>query len=208
MNKIVPLFVLGFWGLSCGGDEPPPPKPAAARSTAKKAKPKKANLKSGETGGGYEKIPDDMRQKFNQRDFEADSSGDERRDPFRSLFFSANLNDGGASLRKTDACSERGVRWEANGYSVRDLNLVGVVKTGRSYAQYVDRSEKDSWVVRRGDCLGQEKAVVEEIGIGYVNLTITPEAAPNSPVPATQEITMKLFTDDLNAQKAVDGAEN
>ena len=138
---------------------------------------------------------------------QADSSGDERRDPFRSLFFNASLEDD-VALRKTDTCSERGVRWEANGYSVRDLNLVGVVKTGRSYAQYVDRSEKDSWVVRRGDCLGQEKAVVEEIGVGYVNLTITPEAAPNSPVPATQEITMKLYTDDLNAQQAVEGSDN
>ena len=101
MRKIVPYVFLGMFGLSCGGDEPPEPKPAAARSSAKKSAPKKKKQTKGTQTAGYEKIPDDLRRKFTQRDFDADSSGDERRDPFRSLFFNASLEDDTACLLYT-----------------------------------------------------------------------------------------------------------
>ena len=79
----------------------------------------------------------------------------------------------------------------------RDLELIGLVKRGRSYAQFTDRSEQDSWIVRKGDCIGQEKAIVEEVGVGFVRLSITPPAPPGAPAPPAQKQDISLHPDEL-----------
>ena len=203
------VFLLTIGAGACGGDEEPIATPSEPRNRAK-AKP--AANKVGQGGAlkfSYGKIEEDMRREFSENEFVPDSSGEERRDPFRSWVLRPTLDDEDtAAVTKTDVCTERGVKWQAPGYSVRDLQLLGLVKTGRSFAQFSDRSDVDSWVVRRGDCLGQEKAVVEEIGVGYVSLSITPEAPPNAPVPATQRLNVSLYDDELSAADVVSGSEN
>ena len=83
-------------------------------------------------------------------------------------------------------------------YSVRDLKLIGLVKHGRSYAQFTDSSEIDSWIVRKGDCLGQEKAIIEEVSLTTLRMTITPPAPPGAPTPAPQTTDLTLHPDEIS----------
>ena len=106
-------------------------------------------------------------------------------------------------IKRVDICTEGKVRWGAEDFGVRELDLIGLVKRGRSFAQFADRGRSDSWIVRKGDCIGQEKAVVEEVGVGYVRLMVTPPAPPGAPAPPPQKIDMQLHPDELDLSSAV-----
>jgi hypothetical protein len=202
-------FSLALAGSACGDDGgssnnsnkpakkpnlrvPPPAAPAAA---------------AGVGGKGllaYTKVDDELRHQLTEIDFVPDVSGEVNRDPFRSWLQRVAV-DSGDGPTTIDICSEGNVRWGAPSYSVRDLSLVGLVKRGRSFAQFVDKSEADSWIVRKGDCLGQEKAIIEEVGVGYVRLSITPPAPPGSPAPPAQKQDIPLHPDELEIPDAILG---
>ena len=86
----------------------------------------------------------------------------------------------------------------ATNYSLRDLNLIGIVLRGtRSYALFRD-SGGYGHIVPRGDCLGKEQARVENIGAGFVRLAVTPEAPPGAPAPAAQTRDILLYPEELS----------
>ncbi len=199
---------LAFGASACGDDgsssstpqqkpnlRPAAPPPAAAGAAA-------GGANTGLTG--YQKVDVELRHQITEIDFVPDVSGEVNRDPFRSW-----LNRSGIELpdgpTTVDVCTDGNVRWGAPSYSIRDLNLIGLVKRGRSYAQFTDKSEADSWIVRKGDCIGQEKAIVEEVGVGYVRLSITPPAPPGSPAPPAQKQNIPLHPDELEIPDAVLG---
>jgi hypothetical protein len=80
---------------------------------------------------------------------------------------------------------------------MRDLRLMGIVLRGtRSYALFRD-SAAFGHIVKRGDCLGKEKARVETIGAGFVRLKVTPEAPPGAPAPAPETRDIALHPEEI-----------
>lgn len=200
-------FTIAAAGAACGDDggSSSTPPPAAPKPTLRP--PAAAPASAAATGSAlvaYVKVDSELRHQLTEIDFVPDVSGEVNRDPFRSWMqrMILDTNNGPTTI---DICTEGNVRWGAPSYSIRALNLIGLVKRGRSYAQFVDKSESDSWIVRKGDCLGQEKAVVEEVGVGYVRLAITPPAPPGSPAPPAQKQDIPLHPDELEIPDAILG---
>ncbi len=191
---------LATGGAACGDDEPSSSKPPARKARKKKA-PKKAVGKGGSFT--YPKVSPELRRKLGEIDFVPDQAGETNRDPFRSWVLKPMTDEGEDAVEIVDICTEGKVRWGAQSYSVRDLALIGLVKRGRSYAQFTDGSERDSWIVRKGDCIGQEKAILEEIGVGYVRLSITPPAPPGAPAPPAQKQEISLHPNELDIPDSV-----
>ena len=153
--------------------------------------------------GTYTKVDEELRHKFTEIDFIPDGTGETNRDPFRSWVLQPSLEKDPDGPKLVDVCTSKKVRWGASNYSIRDLQLIGLVKRGRSYAQFTDRSETDSWIVRKDDCIGQEKAIIEEIGVGYVRLSVTPPAPPGAPAPAPQKQNISLHPEELEIPDSI-----
>jgi hypothetical protein len=186
-------------GAACGDDEASsstPPARKARKKTAAKPVRKGANFT-------YPKVDVELRRKLGEIDFVPDAAGETNRDPFRSWVLKPGSYQGEDIVEIVDICTEGKVRWGAQSYSVRDLALIGLVKRGRSYAQFTDGSERDSWIVRKGDCIGQEKAILEEIGVGYVRLSITPPAPPGAPAPPAQKQEISLHPNELDIPDSI-----
>ncbi len=196
---------------SCGGDDAPPPKPkpgAAKKTTtsAAKAKGKTTQLDA------YAQILPEFRRKFTEADFRVDPNGDENRDPFRSFVIRqgslGRTNKSAATITPTDVCTMKNSR--APGYSLRDLRLIGIVLRGtRGTAQFRD-PRGEGWIVKRGDCLGKEKATVQAIGVGSVTLEVVPEAQPNTEPPPPERRDIPLYPAELapaEAEAAVEGGQ-
>ncbi|HEU5055064.1 MAG TPA: hypothetical protein VFU21_01005 [Kofleriaceae bacterium] len=192
---------------SCGDDPPPPrPKPGAKKTapSAPKAKGKSAQLDA------YAQIHTDFRRQFTEADFRADPNGDENRDPFRSFVIrqgSLGRNSkSAATITPTDVCTMKNSK--APGYSLRDLRLIGIVLRGtRGTAQFRD-PRGEGWIVKRGDCLGKEKATVQAIGVGSVTLEVVPESPPNTEPPPPERRDIPLYPAELapaEAEAAIEG---
>ena len=198
---------LAFAGAACGDDggssnTKPPRKPRKAAKSAPATAAAAATAKNALVA--YGKVDAELRHEITEIDFVPDVSGEVNRDPFRSWLQRVAVAPG-TGPTTIDFCTEGKVRYGAPSYSVRDLQLVGLVKRGRSYAQFVNSSGSDSWIVRKGDCLGQEKAIIEEVGVGYVRLSITPPAPPGSPAPPAQKQDIPLHPDELEIPDAILG---
>ena len=195
---------------ACGGDEsaaPPPPKPGASKKTAKatpKGRGKTVQLDT------YSQVLPEYRRKFTEADFRADPNGDENRDPFRSFVIRQGSlgrdSKSSSSVQPTDICTMKNSR--APGYSLRDLRLIGIVLRGtRGTAQFRD-PRGEGWIVKRGDCLGKEKATVQAIGVGSVTLEVVPETPPNTEPPPPERRDIPLYPAELppaEAEAAVEG---
>lgn len=208
------LAVAGALALgspACGGDDPPP-KPSRSSGDgeegAKKATAKKASKKSGKGKGKgkggtidvYPKVPDEYRHEFEDKDFLVDVTGDENRDPFRSYVLSSRAPVGGTitTVEDTEVCNRDNS--VATTFQLRNLMLLGIVLRGtNSYALFRD-SGGYGHIVRRGDCLGKEKARVEAIGAGFVRLTVIPEAPPGAPAPAPQTRDIALHPEEFSLE--------
>lgn len=168
---------VGCGGDSSGGGAARPAKRAATRRNGRgRGRGKATKL------GTYSQIDPGYRRAFTDRDFQPDPTGDENRDPFRSYVVrQGTLGHGDKStttVEPTDVCKIKNSK--APNYSLHDLRLIGIVLRGtRSFAQFRDPSGY-GWIVRRTDCLGKEKAVVEAIGVGTVTVEMVPEASPGS----------------------------
>jgi len=198
MRTLLALLVavpLGLSASACGDDEPSaPPPPAKKKRRASSGKGKTTALDK------YDQIEDDFRRKLGESDFRPDSSGDENRDPFRSYVVrqgSVGRGTGSAiTLQPTDVCTAKNSR--APGFSLRDLRLIGIVLRGtRSYAQFRDGAGF-GWIVRRGDCLGKEKAIVQAVGVGSVTLEVVPDAPPNQEPPPPERKDIPLYPEELS----------
>jgi hypothetical protein len=196
------LFSVGGMTVTACGDDAPAAK-KTKKSGKKRGRKKKKRGKGGKGGKleTYAKVADEYRHKFSERDFVPDVTGDENRDPFRSYV----INNSG-SRRQSDApaidvteiCTQDNS--VASSYSLRHLRLIGIVLRGtKSYALFRD-SGAFGHIVRRGDCLGKEKARVESIGAGFVRLTVIPEAPPGAPAPAPQTRDISLHPEEISLE--------
>ena len=62
----------------------------------------------------------------------------------------------------------------ASGYSYAELKLVGIVAQG-TQRKVLMTLGKDGYIIKRGDCVGKEKAVVKDIGLGYITFLVDPD---------------------------------
>jgi hypothetical protein len=102
---------------------------------------------------------DGIRHAFRERDFDAEHN----RDPFQPP-------TGPSGPPPPDGLTEKCRREDqlvASSYSYSDLKLVGIVAQG-TQRKVLMTMGKDGFIIKRGDCVGKEKAVVKDIGLGYV----------------------------------------
>jgi hypothetical protein len=201
-RAILVLLVLA----ACGGDEegggsappPPPPKPAQPQPGQPGSKKQLAVYPKIE-----DRVPADerptIRHQFRERDFLSDPAGNENRDPFRSYVVAQPgvLNDkAGLPQDITDKCTKK--QMVASNYSLRDLRLVGIVSRGpRRFALFQDSADLGN-IVHRGDCLGKEKAIVKDIGAGFVTLSIETDQVLGQPPRPPEERSIPLYPEELD----------
>lgn len=142
------------------------------------------------TGGTYcEPCPErfSIRHEFKDRDFIADQV----RDPFQSFIIPQKGMEATPD-KKTEGPCNRPEQFVATSYSYLDLRLVGIVAQGtQRKALMMDRGNF-GWIVRRGDCVGKEKAVAKDIGAGFVTFVVRPDENDKNPNRVPEERSVQL----------------
>jgi hypothetical protein len=117
---------------------------------------------------------DNIRHAFKDRDF----APEQNRDPFQS-FVLAPVGLGSADKPAVDVntqvkCNENNSFMAS--YSYVDLKLVGIVTQGTLRKGLVTGG-RSSAIIKRNDCVGKEKALVKEVGDGFVTFVTQPDPA-------------------------------
>jgi hypothetical protein len=110
---------------------------------------------------------DGIRHAFRERDFDSQHN----RDPFQRL--SGQSGPTPPPGGPTKMCS-RDDQFVASSHSYTELKLVGVVAQG-TQRKVLMTLGNDGYIIKRGDCVGKEKAVVKDIGLGYVTFQGDPD---------------------------------
>lgn len=110
---------------------------------------------------------DGIRHAFRDRDFDPEYN----RDPFQSFLTTPGPKEAGPALTRKCPRSDQLV---ASSYSYADLKLVGIVAQG-TQRKVLMVGGREGYIIKRGDCVGKEKAVVKDIGLGYVTLQLDPD---------------------------------
>lgn len=130
---------------------------------------------------------DSVRHEFKDRDFVADQT----RDPFLSyLVPQKGLED--EPEKKEEGPCKRQDQFVATNYSYLDLTLVGIVAQGTQRKVLMMDRGNLGHIVHRGDCVGKEKAVVKDIGPGFVTFVIAADDDPKNPNRAPTERSIQL----------------
>lgn len=115
---------------------------------------------------------DGIRHAFREHDFDPEQN----RDPFQSFLL---RHVPAAPPGLTRKCRHRDQR-VATRSSYADLKLVGIVAQGAERRALMMGGPR-SYLVKRGDCVGKERAVVTDIGISYVTFLLDPEGSARGP---------------------------
>ena len=130
---------------------------------------------------------DSIRHEFKDRDFVADQV----RDPFQSYVIAQpGLTE--EPEKKVEGPCNRPEQFVASNYSYLDLRLVGIVAQGTQRKVLMMDRGNLGHIIRRGDCVGKEKAVVKDIGTGYVTFVIAPDPEDKNPNKASEERSVQL----------------
>jgi Tfp pilus assembly protein PilP len=123
-----------------------------------------------------------IRHDFKDRDF----VDDQNRDPFQSfVILQAGLGPGSNTAKPEPHQScKRADQFVATGYSYQDLRLVGIISEGTARKAVMMDTANFGHGIKRGDCVGKEKAVVKDIGAGYITFVV--EEDPDSKHPAVE----------------------
>jgi hypothetical protein len=89
------------------------------------------------------------------------------------------------------SCKRRD-QFVASNYSFQDLKLVGVVSERTMRKVMMIDTAGIGHIIKRGDCVGKEKAVVKDIGAGYITFVI--EEDPDNKRPSHEQ-SVPLHTD-------------
>lgn len=155
-----------------------------------------------QTGAGYTCEPcperDSIRHDFSDRDFVAEQA----RDPFQSyVIIQAGVGQRSTTVKPEPHQScKRAEQFVATNYSYQDLKLVGIVAEATQRKVLMMDTANLGHIVRRGDCVGKEKAVVRDIGTGYVTFVVDEDADLKRPA---QETSMQLHPTGPDAEPTV-----
>lgn len=207
----------------CGGDDDEESAPPAPSQPVQAVRPPTAITPSSPAAPGqkgplttYMHVEERMtseaeratiRHQFKDSDFVQDVDG-ENRDPFRS-FLLDGLPDQRPGLTEgegTPTCSPK--QMVATSYSIRDLKLVGIVSRGLKRYALMQDSANFGQIVTRGDCIGKEKALVKEIGAGYMTLAVMPETVAAGAPAVAQERSIPLYPEELPMTRSSDDEED
>jgi Tfp pilus assembly protein PilP len=144
-----------------------------------------------------------IRHEFKDRDFVADQV----RDPFQS-FVIVQPELAEETEKKQEGPCNRPEQFVATNYSYLELRLVGIVAQGTSRKVLMMDRGNLGHIIRRGDCVGKEKAVVKDIGSGYVTFVIAPDPEDKNPNKVPEERSVLLHPKGLQVapQPTLDGA--
>lgn len=139
---------------------------------------------------------DAIRHAFNDRDFAVEQSN---RDPFQSFVLAQkglNSSDGSSLPREiTKDCTEK--NWVAPNYSYTDLRLVGIVAERAQRRVLMMDSGNLGHLIRKNDCVGREKAIVKDVGAGYVTFQVKPDELPSGQQRAVEEHSVQLYPNQM-----------
>jgi Tfp pilus assembly protein PilP len=128
-----------------------------------------------------------IRHDFKDRDFVADQV----RDPFYPFIIPLKGLEAAPDKKVEGPCT-RTEQFVAGNYSYLDLRLVGIVAQGtQRKALMMDRSNFGH-IIRRGDCVGKEKAVVKDIASGFITFVVRPDSDDKTPNRAPEERSVQL----------------
>jgi len=115
---------------------------------------------------------DGIRHVFKDRDF----APEQNRDPFQSSLWSqvsTSQRPPPVPLDPTKKCLKKD-QMVATSYSYAELKLVGIVAQG-TQRKVLMMGGPLGYIIKRGDCVGKEKAVVKDIGAGYITFLVDPD---------------------------------
>ncbi|HEU4728614.1 MAG TPA: hypothetical protein VFT22_12010 [Kofleriaceae bacterium] len=117
---------------------------------------------------------DGIRHAFKERDFAVEQN----RDPFQSYLLLPTLgrDTSAVQIDPTRRCP-REDQMVASSFSYGDLKLVGIVAQGTLRKALMVGGAREGYIIKRGDCVGKEKAFVKDIGTGYITFVIDPDSA-------------------------------
>ncbi|HEY5925387.1 MAG TPA: pilus assembly protein PilP [Kofleriaceae bacterium] len=130
---------------------------------------------------------DSIRHEFKDRDFVADQV----RDPFQSFIIIQKGLEAEPSKRIEGPCN-RTEQFIAGNYSYLGLRLVGIVSKGTQRKALMMDPGNLGHIIRRGDCVGKEKAVVKDIGPGFINFVVQPDPQDKTPNRIPEERSIQL----------------
>jgi Tfp pilus assembly protein PilP len=138
---------------------------------------------------------DTIRHEFKDRDFVSEQA----RDPFLSyVIVQAGVGQQTSSAKpEPHQTCKRADQFVATSYSYQDLRLVGIVAQGTTRKVLMMDTANVGHIIKRGDCVGKEKAVVKDIGTGYVTFVV--EEDPDLKRPA-QETSVQLHPGGLEPE--------
>jgi len=153
---------------------------------------------------------DEIRRPFRPRDFVATF---DMRDPFQSFIIALpGLGSGsgsgsgagsgaGSGERAADPAKSctRDDQKVAQNYSYQDLKLVGIVTQGMQRKVLMLDSTNFGHIIKRGDCVGREKAVVKEIGKEYITFEVLQELASAPGRREPEQRSMQLYPKQIPA---------
>jgi Tfp pilus assembly protein PilP len=187
MRSWLPLMIVPalLAQAACGGEDETPP-PAGQPGGAPAPKPAAAPAGGGKQLTPMAKVEDrvtdpvekaSIRHQFRDTDFAPDQTVGQttNRDPFVSFVLLQPGMAGGSTTKpdivKTPKC-QRQDQFVASNYTYSDLRLVGIVTQGTQRRVLMMDPGNLGHIIRRNDCVGKEKAVVKDIGTGYVTFVI------------------------------------
>jgi Tfp pilus assembly protein PilP len=170
--------------------------PTPLTATGPECKPDQATCETGlyclsvgaDGKGGFHCEPcperESIRHEFKDRDFVAEQS----RDPFESFLLpQSGLGQPTQSKPDLDKTCTRPDQLVATNYSYEDLKLVGIVAQGTQRKALMMDSGNLGHIVKRNDCVGKEKAIVKDIGTGFVTFVITPDTDDKTKRPPVEK---------------------
>lgn len=120
---------------------------------------------------------DGIRHGFKERDFAVEQN----RDPFQSYLLPSSTiakQPNSVPIDPTKKCP-REDQMVATSYGYADLKLVGIVAQG-TLRKALMMGGPLGYIVKRGDCVGKEKAYVKDIGTGYITFLLDPDTTTTS----------------------------
>jgi Tfp pilus assembly protein PilP len=187
-------FVLLLALVGCGGGDETPAAAPAQPTGAKPAPPKPGAAKPGKPVKTRMRIEDrvtsptekaSIRRRFRESDFATELNN---RDPFLSYVINQpGLEDTTAKPQQLDELCTKKDQFVATTFSYSDLKLVGIVTVRAQRRALMMDPGNIGQFVKKGDCVGREKALVKDIGDGFVTFAVRPEIAPNGEERAMQE---------------------
>src|SRR6185503_5994482 len=142
---------------------------------------------------------DGIRHVFKDRDFVVDQN----RDPFQSFLLQPFIRgpSDNVQIDVTKRCL-REDQMVATSNSYTELKLVGIVAQG-TQRKVLMVNGREGWIIKRGDCVGKEKAVVKDIGTGFITFLVDADTAAANQRPA-EEYSVQLNPKQLSLNEPSD----